>query len=158
MPKQPPSCTFKKGKLPKISGNFMCWGTVQGREKSDFCLWKFCFSSLPAMETQRTWKWCEMQNPKGGRSNWGIISDGAGGEHSESRAGIRDNPVPLRRKDSLPLPYSTLIPLLRQKEGSDADPEGFSTKEEKFYSLKEFSGFSHFNFINFSFAISQKKS
>lgn len=85
-----------------------------------------------------------------------IISDGAGGEHSEPRAGIRDNPVPLRRKDSLPLPYSTLIPLLRQKEGSDADPEGFSTKE-KFYSLKEFSGFSHFNFINFSFAISQKK-
>lgn len=84
-----------------------------------------------------------------------IISDGAGGEHSESRAGIRDNPVPLRRKDSLPLPYSTLIPLLRQKGGSDADPEGFSTKEEKFYSLKEFSGFSHF--INFSFAILQKK-
>lgn len=86
-----------------------------------------------------------------------IISDVAGGEHSESCAGIRDNPAPLRRKDPLLLPYRTLIPLLRQGGGSDADPEGFSTKEEKFYSLKELSGFSNFNFINFCFAILQKK-
>lgn len=60
-------------------------------------------------------------------------------------------------KDSLPVPCRTLIPLLRQRGGSDADPERFSTKEEKFYSLKEFSDFSHFNFIHSSFAKKKSK-